>query len=82
MDAASMMGQGWKTDGLPRHMIPHTCEVAVLQRKMFKDPRTGELKIMMDAPPVVHTVQLERDGVPLTKADTAGWIAGEKDGWK
>lgn len=70
-------------EGLPRHMIesiPHTVEVTVKQPKYAIIG--GERKLRLDARPDVYTVQLERDGVPLTKGMlTPGWTAGEREGW-
>lgn len=66
-----MAAAGWKTDGLPAHMVaslPHTAEVKVRDR-------TGVHWIS-------HHVQLERDGVPLKKSDVRGWFAGEAEGWR
>lgn len=71
-------------EGLPRHMVesvPHTVEVIVHQQQ--PTDVGGEQKIMLDAAPRSYTVQLERDGVPLTKGDLPQrWVPGEKEGWR
>jgi hypothetical protein len=71
-------------EGLPAHMIASR---PLLVRVEISGPRErwigGEKKIALDAAPIVHMVQLERDGRKLTHADRIkGWTAGEAEGWK
>ena len=71
-------------EGLPAHMIASR---PLLVKVTVQGPRErmigGEKKIALDAAPIVHMVQLERDGRKLTHADKVqGWTAGEAEGWK
>lgn len=71
-------------EGLPRHMIESR---PLLVKVTLQGPREriigGEKKIALDAAPIVHMVQLERDGRKLTHGDKAqGWTRGEAEGWK
>lgn len=79
-DSIFIGGKEWSLDGLPEHMIrsvPHTCQVIVEQP--IYDPERG---LVIGTNPVAHTVQLERDGEPLTIADKfPSWRAGDADGW-
>lgn len=62
-DAATLIGEGWSTDGVPDRMVPHCVTVYVMQDDLIDK----------------HHVQLERDGRLLTKADAgAAWLPGEK----
>jgi hypothetical protein len=77
-DSIIIDGKRWSTDGLPAHMLrslPATAEVTVDQ------PVYDEGRII-GSTPSTYTVQLERDGVPLTRGDRApSWETGERDGW-
>lgn len=79
-DSIKIGDREWSLDGLPEHMVssvPHTCEVIVEQP--IYDPEHGRI---IGTNPVTHTVQLERDGKPLTRADRApAWQAGVAEGW-
>lgn len=71
-------------EGLPTHMRPdlqHTVMVTVWQQRRVIDPYDGQEKIMLDAKPKTHNVQVERDGVGVMKADLPDrWERGHKGG--
>lgn len=86
-EAAKMLAEGWSVDGLPGHLVddvPLTVEVVVLRHahKMMDGEWRSWREPTGPIPATTHTVQLERDGVPLTRKDKLpGWAAGEREGW-
>lgn len=89
-DTVMIDGQEWSLEGLPRHMYEHlplTVEVVTEVPMKFGVPYPeDQVRLGVSGFPVATektTVQLERDGKPLTFADQArGWTAGEREGWK
>lgn len=61
--------------------IPLTVEVTMERRQIVVVD--GERKIPLDPHPQTHTIQLERDGRPLTVADRLpSYVPGEREGWR
>lgn len=89
-DTVTIDGREWSLEGLPRHMVedlPLTVELTVERPTKLEDVRNGDtVKVRGRERRVYvvnkHTVQLERDGVPLTRGDQRGWSAGEREGWR
>lgn len=88
-DTVMIDGKEWDLTGLPRHMVedlPQTVELTTERRRTIDQLRNG-CTVRTDRrgrmfEVTKQTVQLERDGVPLTRGDARGWRRGEAEGFK